>query len=148
MLEVDHSQAILFRILSSFFGRERVIPHMSVMAVCGGDLPVTLSQTLTTEIEAQVQAPLKEWGKRSKCLFTIVNDDDDPKMVVELAIDTDEAIDVEALHRQRYVEPIVAAAGVNYVLISDEELRELCDPSSSLDIVRLLKDRFGIHEAD
>ncbi|MCO6431541.1 MAG: hypothetical protein J5J00_11830 [Deltaproteobacteria bacterium] len=39
MLYLDHNEAILFRVLTSFFGHDHVIPNMSVISVCGGGLP-------------------------------------------------------------------------------------------------------------
>ena len=67
MIELDNNEAILFRLLASFFGRDKVIPQMSVLAACGGDLP-------EGKFSEQEQQILRISAKKMKCLFTVVNE--------------------------------------------------------------------------
>lgn len=147
MISVDHNEAILFRLLADFFGKDRVIPQMSVRAVCGGSLPENLSEDLSDEIVGTCRESLSQWGKSSKCLFTIVDGHDDPKMVVELAEVGAEIVDVQRVLRRRFNKAVVAAAGVNYVLITRDELFEIAHPESTFTLSHLLQERFGILEA-
>lgn len=132
MVFVDVQEAQLYRLLAGFFGRDRVVPHMSVLAVCGGDLPAEVSDA---------SGRLKTWARGTKCLFTIVDADDTPKMVVEFFSGFEEAIDPSEEERQRFLPNLLPAAGVRYVTMSWSELEELIDPSSSMDLYAFLEDK-------
>ena len=84
-------EAQLFRLLVGFFGRDRVLFSMSVRAVCGGDLSA-LREALDSET--------REWAESARCLFTVVDQDDDPKMVVEFEPDFSSYIEVDQLERK------------------------------------------------
>ena len=75
----------LLRMLSGLFGGDRVIPFMSVQAVCGGDLPA--------DYEVQ-DFDLRGWARRSTCLFTVVDDDSLSSVTLKLKSST-----TEKLHR-------------------------------------------------
>jgi hypothetical protein len=130
MVFIELHEAQLFKMLSSFFGRERVVPHMSVLSICGGELP--------EDYEESSEA-LRSWAKATKCLFTIVDDDDTPKMVVEFFSGFEHAVDPVEEEHQRYLSRLLPAAGIRYVTISDLEFSELLDPKSSLDFFSLLE---------
>jgi len=130
MIALNLQEAQLFRLLADFFGRDQVIPHMSVMAVCGGALPERI---------IAVDAQISGWARRSKCLFTIVDPQDIPKMVVEFFSGFECAIDVHEEEHQRLLAPILKAVGLRYVTISPSEFSELLDPHSALDLFTLLK---------
>ena len=111
---------------------------MSVRAVCGGDLSV-ISQDFDEET--------RTWAERSKCLFTVVDGEDDPKMVVELAPDFSDFIELEQLERQNKLPGLLKSRGVQYLTISGDEMSEILDPNGTLGLVDVLKDRFGIHDS-
>ena len=138
MAEMSLDQAQLFRLLVGFFGKDRVLFSMSVRAVCGGDLSV-LPQALGEET--------LRWAEQNRCLFTVVDSYDDPKMVVEFEPDFSLYIEVDQLERQSMLPAILKANGVQYLTISGKEMGEILDPNSSLELVDVLKDRFGIEEA-
>lgn len=138
MEEMSLHEAQLFRLLVGFFGKDRVLFSMSVRAVCGGDLSV-LSQDFDEETRI--------WAERSKCLFTVVDGEDDPKMVVELAPDFSDFIELEQLERQNKLPGLLRSRGVQYLTISGDEMSEILDPNGTLGLVDVLKDRFGIHDS-
>lgn len=135
MISIDHNEALLFRLLTSFFGNGRVIPHMSVLAACGGELP-----------QAKAGLPnakeLSDWARRQKCLFTIVNEDDVPRLVVELSVDTKSAVDLLELQKQEQMRPILVAAGVPLIIVSKSELAFVTDPESPNNWFHLLQSKF------
>lgn len=130
MIALTIPEAQLFRLLVDFFGRERVVPQMSVVAACGGAIPPDISQRDST---------LESWAKKNKCLFTIVDTEDTPCMVVEFFSGFEQAIDATEEEHQRLLSPLLKAAGVRYVTISPSEFSEMLDPGSSLDFFTLLK---------
>ena len=85
MGEMSIEEAQLFRMLSGLFGRERVVWNMSVRSVCSG---VTSGQVDIATVQGDA------WFDLSGCLFTVVDDDDTPKMVVEFAPDFSRYIEV------------------------------------------------------
>ncbi len=134
-MSLDEAQ--LFRLLVGFFGKDRVLFSMSVRAVCGGDLGVQ-PEALDNDTRA--------WAERNRCLFTVVDDEDDPKMVVEFEPDFSSFIEVEQLERKSRLPGILKAKGIQYLTISGKEMGEILDPNGTMDLVDLLKDRFGIEE--
>ncbi len=139
MSEMSLEEAQLFRVLGTFFGRDRVVWNMSVRTVCGGALPPHTVQ------DGAVVAP---WINVAGCLFTIVDEDDVPKMVVEFAVDHSRAIDLDLLERQYQLPKLLESCGIRYVVVSASEFQELLDPQSSLDLVSLLEDRLGLSNDD
>lgn len=143
MVTLDAHEAILFRMLVAFFGEDRVIPRMSISAVCGGRVPATLDQGLTADLEKDVNRSIGDWAKKNRCLFTIVNYEDTPKLVVEFAPDFSDVIEIDELHRRRYLQPVLLAAGISYVSISSDEFSEITRPDNSLDLCTLLQAKFN-----
>ena len=131
------NEAQLFRLLVGFFGKDRVLFSMSVRAVCGGDLS-SLSYTLDEETRA--------WAERNRCLFTVVDAEDDPRMVVEFEPDFSNFIEVDQLERKSRLPALLKASGVQYLTITGEEMGEILDPNGTIDLVDVLKDRFGIED--
>jgi hypothetical protein len=123
-------EAQLFRLLGEFFGPERVVWSMSVTTVCGDALA-----------QFAAEATVKDWISRGKCLFTIVDDDDSPRMVVEFGAFDGSSLDLQRFDRQRFLPTVLAAAGIKYVVLTDQEFAELTNPGSSLDLFALLEDK-------
>lgn len=135
MVEMSLAEAQLFRLLVGFFGTERVVWSMSTRAVCGGELLCD---------ERATYAKQEPWPTRDKCLFTVVDYDNMPKMVVEFSPDFSNYIEVEQLERQQHLPRLLEGYGIQYVTISNEELGEIVDPNSTLDFVTLLQDKIGV----
>ena len=139
MINLSLNEAQLFRMLVGFFGRDHVVPQMSVTAVCGGKLPEDVSHNGND---------LGDWARRNNCLFTIVDKDDAPRLVIEFASGFSDAIDAVEAEHQSYLRPILDAAGIHYVTISDAEFAEMTDPAGQLDLVSFLKAKFGYEGLD
>lgn len=134
MLELTTTEAKLYQLLSALFGRDQVVPHMRVVAVCGGEIPVIVGKS-----ELPQCPELGEWGNHHRATFTIVDAADLPKMVVEVATSTREVIDLEELDHQRVMAVVLRAAGIRYIVVAETEVMEMLDPNSSLDLVSFLR---------
>jgi hypothetical protein len=138
MTEMSLPEAQLFRMLVSFFGRERVVWGMSIKAVCGGEYP---------HLNDQPVATTSAWAEGDRCLFTVVDAEDEPKMVVEFAPDYSRYIEVDRLDRHTILPRLLGACGIQYVTMTAQELGEIIDPGSNLDLVGFLQDKFEIDDA-
>lgn len=133
---LSHEEAQLFRMLTAIFGHDNVIPRMRVIAVCEGEVPQALGHS-SDELET--------WARNNTCLFTVVNNDGDPCMVMEFYSGFEHGVVVEEeVDHQRFLKPILKARGVHYVTISGEEFEMLLDPRSGVSIMDFLKDKFNI----
>jgi len=130
MVDFSLQEAQLYRLLTGFFGKDQVIPRMTVLAACGGQLPVN---------GHKFPSGTDQWAKVNRCLFTIVDQDDEPKLVVEFFSGLHQAIDIVEEEHQRYLPPILKAAGVTYITFSDDEFAELISPDSDWDFYSFLK---------
>jgi hypothetical protein len=133
MIEMSLGEAQLFRMLRSFFGEERVLWNISVRTVCAGSA-------------SDEEGEFKDNVHLGSCLFTIVDDADIPKMVIELAPDFTSVVDTYLLERQEVLPKLLSSHGIKYVVFSKEEFRDILDPEGTLALVDVLKDRFGIVE--
>lgn len=126
--------------LSSFFGKDNVIPNMSLLSVCGGEMPADIEVNARPgETRDERDERLEDWARVNKCLFTIVDPQDSPKMVVEFFSGFSKTVDVADASHQEYMKPILAAAGVRYVTITASEFSEIADPGGKLDLFSFLK---------
>jgi hypothetical protein len=130
MIDFTLQEAQFYRVLVDFFGHDRVVPKMRVLAICGGTLP---------QVAVSGQPELELWANENKCLFTIVNEQDLPRLVIEFFSGFEESVEIQDVEHQRYLPRLLKAAGVQYVTFSLAEFSELLDPHSSLDFVTLLK---------
>jgi hypothetical protein len=139
MCQLTLQEAQLFRVLTSFFGRERVVPRMSVLCVCGGCLP----EQLEVQRFGLSRVELELWARSNTCLFTIIDDEGDPHLVIEFCSDFAETVDLEELEHSRYLKGLLAPLSIAYVTMTPAEFAELLTPGSGLDIVSLLRDKFS-----
>ena len=129
MIAFTHEEAILFRILQSLFGHGQVIPHMSVKAICGGLDPTTLPES-----------PSSGW----KCLFTVVDSGDMPKLVVEFSSTTSQTIDMHAFERVQIIGPILAAHQIRYMVISDHQNADITHPAVDREfLIQFFREKCG-----
>jgi hypothetical protein len=131
MINMSHDEAILFRILANFFGKDRVIPGMSVNAVCGEKLPLNYRPKASFDI--------KKWAKENKCLFTIVDNSDNPCMVIEFFSGFNKVVEVVDTEHQRFLPDILQSAGIRYITMTNSEFSEMLDPGANLDFYSFLK---------
>lgn len=148
MLDLSLTEAQLFRLLVSFFGREHVIPHMSVLAVCGGSLPTSITESEEfAKLGGNRDFSIEKWASANRCLFTIVNREDLPKMVIEFFSGFEKYINAIEAEHQRYLPTVLMAAGVRYVTISEEEFSEMLDPKSSIDLRVFLESKLSASDS-
>ena len=138
MIEMSLAESQLFRMLVSFFGKDTIVWNMSVKAVCGGDYPA---------IGDQNPDQIAQWAESAHCLFTLVDQQDNPKMVIEFAPDYASFIELNQMERHQRLPGMLNMCGVQYISMSRNELEEMMDPSSSLDFISFLKDKFGIDDS-
>ncbi len=146
MIAIGSNEAILFRILVAFFGEDRVVPHMSLISVCGGTLPESLHQSVSEGIHKDFKKNPAVWAKESKCLFTIVNEADDPCMVIDFVGEFDLVIDADHFQRQRFIKPVLEAAGIQYVTFNQREFSDLTKQDNRVELVHLLGEKIGIED--
>lgn len=141
MVHLTLEEAQLFRFLGEFFGIDKVIHRISVSVVCGGEFPAKFN-SLGQDFYA--------WTKQRKCQFTIVDEESDPKLVVELAANKSDPIEHSEIQYQRHLKPILRARGVRYVTFSQAEFSEVLNPESNLDFTGLLESKldFGDTASD
>jgi hypothetical protein len=68
-------------------------------------------------------------------------------MVVEFAPDYSRYIEVDRLDRHTILPRLLGACGIQYVTMTAQELGEIIDPGSNLDLVGFLQDKFEIDDA-
>ena len=131
MFALSLQEAQLLRILAGLFGKDAVVPQMRVIAVCGGQIP-----DCGHLAEAQEWKPeeLQAWAKNHRCLFTIVDPEDNPRLVVDLFSTTSDAIVARDMEHKKYLGPLLGVIGIPYVAIQPDELAEMLDPEGTLDI--------------
>lgn len=98
-------EAILFRILGSVFGKDNVIPGMRLKAL------------VPTELEFS-------------CLFTVVNEDNAPKLVVEFFLSDSSTIEVKEIERRALVESVLVQNGIKYITISETDFSDISGADS------------------
>jgi hypothetical protein len=73
-----------------------------------------------------------------------VDEDDNPKMVVEFESDLSQVIDLAQLDRQQRLPKLLEQRGVQYIVVTRDEFAEILDPNGSLDLISVLQDRLGL----
>jgi hypothetical protein len=131
MTHLDLNSASLLRLLTAFFGEDRVVYGMSLYAICGGDMSDVLPAEQVTMAKGRI------------CLFTVVDESDSPKLVVDLLPREGGVVEMGRYEEQELVEHALLRAGVKYATISESELRDLQDVRSGLDICTLLTAKVG-----
>lgn len=143
MISLTLQEAQLLRLLGAIFGVESVVPNMSVLAVCGGTLPDALDRVIwgPTEMQQPDSEELQHWARSSKLLFTVVDHQNEPRLVVEFQFDSQMAIEAHRARQQQFLVPVLQAAKVPYITLSQNEFEEVLDPEASLDFPTLLHDK-------
>jgi hypothetical protein len=125
MVHLTMEEAQLFRILAAFFGHDQVMHRISVFTICGGALP-------------ENYAPLLDWSREYRCLFTVTDAEGDPKLAVDFVSDTSSTIDVHDLENRERVRSLCKAQGVHYVPLTHAEFAATFDAEGEFDFCQLL----------
>ena len=100
MTHLDLDSATLFRLLTAFFGKDQILYGMSLYTICGGSLPEGI-------LEDQVMIL-----KALNCFFTVVDEADHPKLVIDLLPYTGGVIEMGRFEQQEVVEQALLRVGV------------------------------------
>jgi hypothetical protein len=137
-------EAQLFRVLTSLFGEGKVFFDLSAALVCRSgkvqksseDSPVAESLDSLDPVHAsklpEAHHPPVQWERLSNCLFTIIDHNDIPQLVVEFSASPQEYVDVEAMERQKELLAALSHYGVRYVVLTKKDLYDILDPTSAL----------------
>jgi hypothetical protein len=131
-MEVKEAQ--LFRMLTAVFGEDQVIFGMSALAVSGGEVP----ESFPDEKEVRSRDELSGWARSTRCLFTVVDYGQNPRLVVDFSASSGEAIDLSLLESQAALPYFLQASGVKLVLLTTKDFQEILDPNSSLTLPKFL----------
>lgn len=135
MIDLTQREVLLFKILISLFGKENVIPKMSLKAVCENSVETASLMNLE---DAQLQL-----------LFTVVNNDDVPKLVVEFAAETSKYVDLYSLEREKKVRQFLSSHSIRSIHISEGEYDDLIRSASDRDfVVKFFQDKCGLFFSD
>lgn len=128
MIALSLEEAVLLRILESIFGHGQVIPNMSLCAICGGD-----------------EAKRNSEPYKMQCLFTVVDPDDMPKLVVEFTETNQNTIDLSSYNRIEIIEPILAEHQIRYMVISREDYSDLTHPAADREfLINFFSEKCGV----
>ena len=139
-------EAQLLRILSSFFGEDKVMFGMSVLCICGGSLSHQLPKYLEinaygNETQKISLEKVSFWAKEQKCLFTILDHNDDAKLVIDFEFKRGNTVDVKMLESQKIIPIILNASGIKYLTITEDEFIDITEYSANYNIVNLLNEK-------
>jgi hypothetical protein len=115
--------------------------QMRVIAVCGGALPSNIKVEGVKAGTYLDDSAIHDWATSNRCLFTIVDDNDEPRLVIEFTPELGDIIDSTRLEHQRMLAPILRAVGINLITITDDEFSEILDPCGNLDFFSLIKSK-------
>ncbi|MCB0320218.1 MAG: hypothetical protein KDD60_04775 [Bdellovibrionales bacterium] len=134
MDQLELREAQLFRLLSECFGKDRIIPKARISLVCGGNLP---------RLPEDQQIGYHEWVTGYRCLFTVINADDQPRLVVEFFSGFTKSIDPHEAERQRFLPSVLRIQKILYLTISDEEFSALLSPEEDVSLWQLIECKLG-----
>jgi len=120
-VNLSAGEAQLFRQLMDVFGADRVLPHLPVSMICGQEYPESLQSAFPE---------LADWARTSICLFTVIDGESSPKLVLDIFEGFEASIEIDQVERQRYLPDLFAALNVHYITLSPAEL-ESCSTSGN-----------------
>ncbi len=143
MIALALQEAQLMRLLQDIFGFDRVMPFISLVTVCGGVLPRVNESKPVGEKGYDAGAKIAPKNRSSspenqQCLFTIVDHDHEPKLVVEFAAQNGQTIDALKLTQQQFARDQLEAKGIHYVLINELEFENILDPAIELSLANFI----------
>ena len=127
-------EAQLFRMLTAIFGEDAVVFNMSALSVSGGEVP----ECFPDAEELRSRDVLTDWARETKCLFTVVDRSQEPKLVVDFLAMDGSVVDVYRAEAQGALPRFLEACGVRYVLLSNKDFADIMDPASSLTLPKFI----------
>jgi len=135
MTNLTHDEVILFKHLQGFFGFDNVIPHMRCLAIFES-AKVSLPEVLDSNKEAMME--------RHRCLFTVVDNDDKPKVIFELSESDAVTIDLLHMNDKSIAEDLFQKVGIKHIAVSRQEIKEIGLPGSGYSMVDYLRDKLEL----
>lgn len=133
MEQFELREAQLLRLLSDTFGADQVIAKASVSMVCSGQIP---------KLSEQDYPGFEMWSKKFKCLFTIINNQDEPCLVVEFFGGFAGDIDPFEAEREVFLPTVLKSKNIFYFRVTEEDFRTLIDPDMPVSLLDLLSDKY------
>lgn len=148
MINMSLQEAQLMRILSAYFGSDRVIPQMSVMAVCGGQIPEfihtknsLIKNSFNTQNHLCSDLEIEQWARANKCLFTILDHNDNPIVVFDFSSDFSKDVDLKHLENEKYLKPLLNALGIKFISFTQAEFNSALSSEEDFDFVGLVESK-------
>ena len=133
MAQFSLREAQLFRMVSALFGENRVIPHMTLAGVLGGN---------------ELDRDTREWCSQQRCLLTIVGDDDEPKFVLDFAAVEGDTIDPTRIELHRRGAEVLAKFGVYFFSMQDQDFEALTSVGTGYTLVHYFDEQFAKYGVD
>jgi hypothetical protein len=133
-VELEHKQAILLRLFTSFFGKEKIMFNISLW--------------MLLEDFKELGIENKEEYKNYKCEIVILSKEDMPRMVVEFdpLYEKQEFIDLKNIKKDEVLKEVLQKAGIPYITVQKEEFEYLTHPHDRVSIVDYLNYKLGLDE--
>jgi hypothetical protein len=143
MINLDLRQAQLFRMLSTLFGEEQVLPNLSLRMILGSceGVDVSIFSAEGVSDSAPAVIPTKADLDR-RCLFTVLDDQDKPRVVVDFSGFGDSFIDADALKRHEVIQRVLGSVGLKFLLIHPKDFESILDRDSETTLVGVLQELF------
>ena len=116
-LHLSPVEVLLFQQLRELFGQDRVLPRLRVSMICGHQYPAQVRDSVPN---------IEIWSRENSCLFTVIDGNSDPKVVIDRFDGFEESIDFDQVEHQKYLPALFSELGIHYITISSEELQLVC----------------------
>ena len=132
-VHLDSKQAILLRLLTDVFGKDNIVFDISLWL-------------LLQDFE-NIASDNKDF-KKLKCLFTILDKNSTPKMVVNFdpLYDKEKYIDMKELEKHQILENNLKEVNITYLVINKDDFEGLTHPKHPVNIVDLFNFKLGLDE--
>ena len=121
-------EAQLFRMLTTLFGEERVIPHLSLSMVLGAQ---------------ELDADTRNWAAQQRCLLTIVGKDDEPRFVLDFAAIEGEVIDPSRIELHSRGAELLTKHGIFFFSMKDLQFQRLISSGPEFTLVHYFDEQFS-----
>lgn len=132
-VELENKQAILLRLLTQVFGKDNIIFNISLWL---------LLQDFDIELANNVQY------KNYKCLFTILDKNNTPKLVVNFdpLYEKEKYIDVHEFEKHTILEKVLKEVSVMYLVVNKEDFDGLTHPKHPVSVIDFINYKLGLDE--
>lgn len=133
-VELEHKQAILLRLFTDFFGKEKIMFNTSLW--------------LLLEDFKHLGIENKEEYKDYKCQITVLSREDEPKMVVEFdpLYEKEKFIDLKDVKKDEVLKNVLEKVNIPYITVNKEEFEYLTHPHERVNIIDYLNYKLGLDE--